>query len=199
MPKEVSEKETEAVRAKVNYHGKIYTVDKYINMIRKRAHYFARLYNIEYQELEDQGREIYCISLRDYDITKEAKFSTFLCQNLWGRLKDYCEEIRRDVIYDVCELQPALDIVNPEKSYDINLLKNIAKKMLSKNGYELFVWIVERDWEYFGCNKPSNHDMRVIFCGIKQWDISIFCETWSELKYFWNNRIFELANSEVLV
>jgi hypothetical protein len=84
---EIVKKECLEVKAVISPKIKF---DDYVNMVRSRAHYYARCFKMDYDDVEAQGFLIYCISLKDFD-KKRASFSTFLYRNLSGRLRDYCK------------------------------------------------------------------------------------------------------------
>ena len=137
--------------------------EQYVNLIRKSAHFYAKKYNIDYDEIESQGFLIYCQCLEDYDVS-QSKFSTHLSWEL-KRLNDFCKTYLRqqgmlmedefksfntDEDEFVCEKIPA-------KSENISLAEilEIGFKELSKEAYSMLEWILGRTWETKGKLKPS--------------------------------------------
>lgn len=175
--------------------------DDYVAMIRSRAHYYAACYGLDYSDVESQGFEIYCISLRDFNPFK-ATFSTFLYRNLSGRLKDYCKaaskaEIANESLDKTLSDESAethLDIL-PARKYELSStgLKQYAKDVLSPDGYTLFCWILDRQWENYDQNNSIIRSTIWAFWTIKKWKINRIYKTWNEIRDFWRSSV--LASS----
>lgn len=135
--------------------------ERYVNLIRKSAHFYAKKWNVDYEEIESQGFLIYCQCLKDYDIS-QSKFSTHLTWEL-KRLNDYCKTYLRQqgkfiedyFKTDDPELSPT-DII-PAKAENASLseILEYAVKYLSSDAYKLLDWILGRTWEQKGRLKPS--------------------------------------------
>lgn len=139
-------------------HGQF---EQYVNMIRKSANFYAKKWNIDYDEVEAQGFLIYCQCLKDFDISKSS-FSTYLSWEL-KRLNDFCKTYLRQrglliednfKAYDP-ELTPTDNI--PARCENITLCEILeySKEYLSNKAYNLLDWILGRTWEQKGRLKPS--------------------------------------------
>jgi len=171
--------------------------DDYVKMVYKAAWYYSRRFNIDFDELKSQGFEIFCIAKRDFDPSR-ALFSTYLHRNLYGRLNDYCKCAIKDNDHEIIDEELTFEVASSINPIGINLLRNYAEKILTKEGYEMFNWVVSRDWEHKKCKKPDQLDARIEFCGIKKWSVEQFFEVWTEIRYFWTGQLFEFVNSGVL-
>jgi len=89
------------------------------NLIRKSAWYYAKKFNMEFEELESQGYLIFCQALEKFDESKGAKFSTFLCHQLRA-LKDHCvSEIRHShADMEYTEMVEAAPLSTREQFYE---------------------------------------------------------------------------------
>jgi len=102
-----------------NQYGQGSLFKRFVNMIRSRAWKYAKAYGMDYDDVEAEGFTIYCICLEKFN-GKLASFSTYLFNNLNGRLNDYCERY-----------------VN--QTYRVNLETDILSKTETIIGYELGV------------------------------------------------------------
>jgi DNA-directed RNA polymerase specialized sigma24 family protein len=140
--------------------------DNYVNMIRSRAHYYAKCYNMDYADVEAQGFLIYCISLKDYN-KKRASFSTFLYRNLSGRLLDYCKIKTKKEKHD-CRLSEIFNLEdeNTDIGFDIfaareaepntEQLLSYAKCYLTSGAYKILKWLLnDRLAEFRSRANPS--------------------------------------------
>lgn len=164
--------------------------EKYVNMIRERAHQYSVKYNIDYSELESQGFLIYCECLKRYDVTK-ANFSTFLFIQL-TRLNDYAKTYKRQqgvTIQDYYGSGENTDknyeeeVVSREMSPTLNDFLADAEKELSSDAFRLLVWIVRREWERKNKRTPTIQMAMKHFNSTKE----VIEELWNELKMFWNS------------
>lgn len=130
--------------------------EKYVMIIRKRAHEYSKKYHIDYSELESQGFLIYCECLQNYDVSK-SNFCTYLYIQL-GRLNDFAKTYIRQKgfliqdYYNKPALDDKIDFEENIQSIEYDLIScddllEIAKDELSSEAYELLVWILKREWE----------------------------------------------------
>lgn len=141
--------------------------EKYVMMIRKRAHEYSKKYNIDYEELESQGYLIYCQCIEDYDFTK-SQFGTYLYIQL-NRIGDYAKTYNRQkgqelitylakgkVIESPVE-RDRLEEQLPAREEQASLFDvlGIAKSVLSTDAYEVLKWILGRSWERKGKRSPT--------------------------------------------
>lgn len=167
--------------------------DKYVNLIRKRAHEYSKKYNIDYDEMESQGFLIYCECLDKYDCTK-SNFITYLYIQL-NRLGDFAKTYIHQqgyLIQDYYSNEENEDVENVEdtiksKNYyspTINDILNEAKKELSEQAFQLLKWIVEKEWE------KKNKKTPTISMASKYFNVSktIIEKIWNECKDFWNTK-----------
>jgi len=175
--------------------------NEYVNMIRSRAHYYSKCYNVEYDDLEAQGYLIYTLALKDYQ-KKKSSFSTYLFRNLSGRLKDYCKQKQNREHLDLqIEDVPYHYSVNGIRITDsfnnINFDLITAKKetetqekfliyahdYLSVNTYRILKWILEDQLIEFRIKKTPSMKILSSVLGM---NIDLFMHSWNELKIFWN-------------
>ena len=178
--------------------------EKYVMMIRKMAHKFATKLNVPYEEMEAQGYLIYSECLKSFDISKGTTFSTHLFTNL-KRLNDFGHTYNRQkgvLLEDISnEDSKKSDKVvkiklknktEESKVYDVQLnydnptiidLLECAKEKLSIEAFELFKWILNRDWDDFTHSKP-NIKMAVEYFDTTRTRIN---SLWNECSQFWNN------------
>ena len=161
--------------------------EKYVNLIRKRAHFYSKKYKIDYQELESQGFEIYVYALNNFDISKST-FSTHLYIEL-NRLDDYCQSYKR-IANDI---QFAIDtegrnqednIQSKAETIEMNQLLEDAKNKLSDKGYKLFNWILSWEWDKKYITKPTIN----IACKHFEKPRRQMEKIWNECKNYWNNQ-----------
>ena len=167
--------------------------EKYVNLIRNRAHEYSKKYGVDYEELESQGFLIYCECLEKYDVTKST-FCTYLYIQL-NRLGDFVKTYKRQkgfLIQDYYKNEADFDIENnyeeqiPSVNYFLpgknQLLRN-AKKALSENAFQLICWILGRSWEMKNRRKPT------ISMAMRHFNISkqAMLELWEECRSFWTN------------
>lgn len=169
--------------------------EKYVDLIRKRAHEYSEKYNIDYSEMESQGFLIYCECLEKYDPEK-AKFTTYLYIQL-NRLNDFARTYNRqrgDLIQDYYknQIQDQEENSNAEeeiisRNYDLpkvlDFLKE-AEQELSEDAFKLIVWIIKREWE------EKNRRTPTISMATKHFNRSRqkIEEIWEECRNFWLNQ-----------
>ena len=166
--------------------------EDYVGMIRKRAHYYSRIYNVEYEELEAQGFMIYCMALKNYDVTKSS-FSTHLFTEL-NRIKDYCYTLTRNRQYEEniedCALidkhtqeRKELQVEARKDGLSLKDFLEACKCDLSENAYQLMKFIVERTWEREGKRIPSIGTI----VNVTGWKRKFVEKYWVECENYWND------------
>jgi len=167
--------------------------DDYVNMVRSRAHYYAKCFSMDYDEIEAQGFLIYCKTITKFD-NKKASFSTYLYRNLSGNLLAYCRQKKeKEGLENYDEpFEKYTDLREAKESQPtIEQLLQYAKNHITSDTYDVLFWIVNREWEDSKRKKkPSMKDARWFFCGVKKWDVKRIYDAWAELKYFWRSGIF---------
>lgn len=169
--------------------------EKYVDLIRKRAHQYSEKYGIDYSEMESQGFLIYCEYLEEYDVDK-AKFTTYLYIQL-NRLNDYAKTYRRQKGYLITDYFGSVDESSGEETdrdYEITSPKyelpqvseflKEAKEELSEDAFNLIVWIVKKDWEGKGRRTPTISMAMKYFNKTRQ----KITEIWEECREFWLNQ-----------
>ena len=162
--------------------------EKYVNMIRKKAHGVSQKYKVPYDEMESQGFLIYCECLKRYDVSK-ANFGTFLYIQL-NRLADFAKTYRRQqgvLIQDYyASANETSDYESKIPAQEINptfqQLLEEAKSNLSHGAYNLLLWIVSREWERKNKRTPTV-SMAVKYFNSKK---EIIESLWKEIGVFWN-------------
>lgn len=159
--------------------------DKYVNMIKKRAHDYSSKYSIDYSEMESQGFLIYCECLNNFDASKSS-FSTYLYTQL-SRLNDFALTYRRQkgvLIQDYFEENENFEqIIEARESINFDDFLDDAKKELSENAYNLLLWILNREWEKKYKTKPSILQAMQFFKMTRRKIEKI----WEECRMFWIN------------
>lgn len=166
--------------------------ERYVNLIRKQAHFYAKRYGIEYEEVEAQGFLIYCQCLENYDVSR-SEFSTHLSWEL-KRLNDFCKTYLRqrgNLIEDYFaqSADPDLSVIDIIPSYGDNptLSDLLAEgfKNLSSKAYRIFEWILSRDWERKGRRRPSVTTVADVFhCTRKE-----AVKFWNEIGDFYRSNL----------
>ena len=153
--------------------------EKYVNMIRKRAHYFSIKYHFEYEELEAEGFEIYCKCLKTFDLNKGVSFGTHLYINL-NRLVDYIEYNYRNG-FMIENNHDELEKVKTFNDSNMELIE-VARKTLNEKSYKLLEFIMSFDWYNDTHRKPSVSQM-MEYMNMTRKSINKILE---DLKRFWN-------------
>lgn len=169
--------------------------EKYVNLIRKRAHKYSKMYGVDYYELESQGFLIFCECVENYDVFKSASFCTYLYIQL-NRLNDYVKTYNRQKGYLMQDLYGAKECdENEEDRYELTLparevspavldLLNEAQESLSEAAYELIIWIVGRTWERKNKKTPTISMAAKYFRSPK----ATIEKLWEECGNFWNSK-----------
>lgn len=177
--------------------GKMTNFEKYVNLIRQRAHEYADRFKVDYSEMESQGFLIYCECLEKFDITK-SNFSTYLYIQL-GRLGDFAKTYRRqqgfliqDYYTNVLDYEIGNDyetlIEQQKENPSLKLLLDDAKQVLSDNAFLLMKWILGRSWERKYKRKPT------LAMAVSRFNVpeQVIDRAWNECKEYWNKIGVEL-------
>jgi len=160
--------------------------DDYVNMIKKWARFCSKRYKIEYEEVEAVGFEIYCIAIKKFNPAK-ASFSTYLYQRLWGDMQWYCishnkkyfEQINIEPIEEYEEDLAAQ--VNPTADEFLEF----AKSWLSPAGYDLLIWILDREWIFCSGDRVKTKPSVTTVCKFFNTTSELIKPLWEELREFW--------------
>lgn len=163
-------------------------LDRYVRMIRKRAHEYSDRYGVEYEDVEAQGYLIYCECLDSFDITKSS-FSTHLYTEL-GKLDHYCYSVSKHGRHRHVELDEngddrSLDTVAYTASPTIEDIEECAEGVLSESAHRVLGWMLEREWERDGRRKPTISDA----CSFFQMSYGRMRRLWDEIGEFYRNEL----------
>ena len=162
--------------------------EKYVNIIRKRSHEYAHIYNMDYEDVEAQGFLIYCECVDTYDITK-GSFATHLYTEL-GRLDHYCYSVskhngHRTWVYDDEGNDVSLDSVSDNCLPSLDNLLELGVSYLSDLAYKVFEWMLKRSWEKEGRNKPTIKDA----CEVFKVSYPKMKNVWNEIETFYRSEL----------
>lgn len=160
--------------------------EKYVNCVRKSAHYYADKYRMDYEDLEAEGFKIYLEALESYQPEK----SSFITHLTWElkRLNYYCIKEKSysqplQSIEDCKQVERISDsrMDNPTLEY----ILDFARKSLSRTAYRILDWILSRSWERKNVLKPTIN-LAVQNFGMKREQVIPY---WNEIKSFYQNYI----------
>lgn len=162
--------------------------EKYVNIIRKRSHEYAHIYNMDYEDVEAQGFLIYCECLDSYDVSK-GSFATHLYTEL-GRLDHYCNSVskhdeHRSWIYDDEGNDVSLETIEDINPPSLDNLLGMAISSLSDFSYKVFEWMLKRSWEKGVRSKPSIKDA----CDFFKVSYPKMKKTWNEIGNFYRSEL----------
>ena len=175
--------------------------DDYVDMVRNRAHYYARCFHIDYEDVEAEGFCIYCLTINNFN-KKKASFSTYLYQNLSGYLLAYCkrkmEKEHLDSSLDellIPKLMRNSGAIDADLDFDIfpareggptkEQLLSYAECYLSTNAFNILKWILNEGLTGFRsktCPSFNSISQRLSI------DLLTLKLAWQELTDFWNWR-----------
>ena len=171
--------------------------EKSVEYVKFWAGFYAKCYDMEYEDVEAQAYLIYCMAVQNYRIGK-ASFLTYLYSNLHGRLRDYCREFKNKTWQD----ESIDDLIKADstainfdeffsKNYTyppLDVFLEFAKGYLSSNAYELLVWASQREYE--DDERVTIHsDLQGYFCDIKRWKVRNVYTAWVEVMDFWRSGV----------
>jgi len=161
------------------------TLERYNKIRRKRP-------DLEFDDLLGEAMCIYSQCLTTFKNSKGMKFTTYLYMNLYQRLIDYTmftmREIKSYEDFNFVGKDGSVksyeeSIVSPEYEISNEDLFKAAKEELSYEGFIVFKYIVNREWEV-GRRRmfPTNSSLAKHFGYNEDIINSIMCE----LRQFWN-------------
>lgn len=156
--------------------------DKYINLIRKSAHFYSKKYNIEYDDVEAEGFKIYIESLETFNPEKSS-FVTYLTWEL-KRLNYYCKkECNRRINTVTIDDKVFENVAFDENGVVFEKILESAKSAMSDVAYRILNWILGRDWERKNVLKPT------INLATKEFKLprKKIIPYWKEIGDFWKN------------
>ncbi len=157
--------------------------------------------DVQFDDVYSEGQLIYAQCLQSFSGSKGTKFTTYLYQNLLGRLNDYykctMKKIRHYEDYASSQRHSGTDENTYEctiESCDYNLDNNelliTAKEELSYEGFQVFKYIISRDWENSHAKlKPSVKSI----CQKFGYTPEIVDSIMGEIKSFWNRIGYAVA------
>ncbi len=160
-------------------------LERYNTIRRKRP-------DLEFDDLLGEAMCIYSQCLTTFKNSKGMKFTTYLYMNLYQRLIDYTmftmREIKSYEDFNFVGKDGSVksyeeSIVSPEYEISNEELFKAAKEELSYEGFIVFKYIVNREWEV-GRRRmfPTNSSLAKHFGYSEDIINSIMCE----LRQFWN-------------
>jgi len=160
-------------------------LERYNTIRRKRP-------DLEFDDLLGEAMCIYSQCLTTFKNSKGMKFTTYLYMNLYQRLIDYTmftmREIKSYEDFNFVGKDGSVksyeeSIVSPEYEISNEDLFKAAKEELSYEGFIVFKYIVNREWEV-GRRRmfPTNSSLAKHFGYSEDIINSIMCE----LRQFWN-------------
>lgn len=171
-------------------------LNKYSAMRKKRP-------DVEFDDVLSEAMYIYSLCLTTYKGGKGMKFSTFLYQNLVGRLKDFynhqfkvvlCYEdlVRQNDKGNMVDKSYEASIESVEYELDENTkeMLEVAKEELSFEGYTVLKYIVSMEWQKGKIkNFPKNTWLATHF----GYSLPLMDSIMGEIKSFWNNQGYLIA------
>jgi hypothetical protein len=156
----------------------------YVNMVRSRAHYYARCYRMDYEDIEAQGFLIYCMAIRDYN-KKRASFSTFLYRNLSGRLRDYCKQKTEAESLDNFDeaFESFTDLFEARKDCPQEQFLQYAHDYLTPFAFKILKWLVQ---DQLSCLRSKTKPSLISMAKILSVSLDTLNSAWQELSDFWN-------------
>lgn len=151
--------------------------------------------DVEFDDVLGEAMSIYTMCLENYDGKKGMKFTTYLYQNLVGRLVDFYRFGMREFIH--YEDMNFDNDTSKEKRYEDNIesrdydiddftkeLLRVAKEELSFEGYQVLQYIISRDWEN---SRQKQYPRNAYITHRFGYSPEIVESILSEIKHFWNN------------
>lgn len=176
------------------------------NMIYKLS---LRMYNskkskrpdIQFDDVYAEGQLIYVQCLQSYTGNKGCKFTTYLYQNLVGRLAamykctlkpmSHYEDLNfGEASGDDREISFESRLESCNYNIDDNDLLITAKEELSYEGYQVLKFIISRDWEHAHAKAQPSIGQICRKFGYSQ---NIVESIMGEIKQFWNRTGYAVA------
>ena len=157
--------------------------------------------DVQFDDILSEAMIIYTECLEKFNGSKGMKFSTYLYQNLLGRLADYYKFGIREIIHyedmnlkdsdtDDKRYEDGITSCNYDISNSSKELMDLAKEELSYEGFQVFKYIVSREWENARQRcYPRESYIRKRF----GYSAEIVQSIMSEISHFWNNVGYAVA------
>lgn len=154
--------------------------------------------DVQFDDVYAEAQLIYANCLKSYTCSKGCKFTTYLYQNLLGRLPDFYRCTMKQIIhYEDFQDKNCDDASSFEgniETCDYNLdnsdLLETAKEELSYEGFQVFKYIISREWENAHAKvKPATKSIASKF-GYPEFVIESIM---GEIKQFWNRIGYAVA------
>ena len=152
--------------------------------------------DIQFDDLMSEGYLIYSWCLKNYKGNKGTKFSTFLYQNLLGRLKDFYNCTLKpithyeDMNFDDDDDSRYENRLEYDYQSDNSELMEVAKDKLSYEGYKVFEYIVSCKWHNAGNRTNPSEAVIAHNVGLPRIVVS---SVMGEIKEFWNKIGYAVA------
>lgn len=132
-------------------------IQNYRAMIAREAWRLARLYGLDFEDIEAQGLLVYCEALRLYDPAK-GSFSTYLFSQLCGRLAHYAaKEIKKKQEAVPCEFLE--NIAGAEPSFEFGEFMEAARLCLDDETCAMLSYLTSYAWHDVGRARPTVTDV----------------------------------------
>lgn len=155
--------------------------------------------DLEFDDILAEGMCIYSTCLTNFDGSKGMKFSTYLYMNLLARLRDYTQFAMRQFKsyedFNMLEkdgVEKRYEDLIVSKQYDLNNddLMDSAKEELSYEAFQVFKYILSREWENVRQKqKPTPAYIAKHFGYSRELVDSVLYE----IRCFWNNTGWQVA------
>ena len=157
--------------------------------------------DVEFDDVLGEAMMIYTNCLENFDGNKGMKFTTYLYQNLVGRLVDYYKFGMRE--FSHYEDMNFKDDSGKDKRYEDNIescnydissqtneLMITAKEELSYEGFQVFKYIIGREWENA---RQKCYPRNAYMCKRFGYTPEIMESIMSEIRHFWNKIGYAVA------
>ncbi len=157
--------------------------------------------DVEFDDVLGEAMCIYSLCLQTYEGNKGMKFTTYLYQNLLGRLADYYDFGIRELNH--YEDLNFTDDSGKDKRYEDNLVSpdynvsdstkeliQAAKEELSYEGFQVFKYIISREWEN---SRQKCYPRNSYICKRFGYSPEITQSIMSEISHFWNKIGWQVA------
>lgn len=157
--------------------------------------------DVQFDDVYAEGQLIYAQCLQSYSGSKGTKFTTFLFQNLMGRLEDYYKCTMKEISHYEDFATNAKHNGTEDNSYestiesrnyniDDNELMVVAKEELSYEGYQVLKYIISQEWVNAHAKaRPNTLSISRKF----GYTPAIVDSVMGEIKSFWNRIGYAVA------
>ncbi len=157
--------------------------------------------DVEFDDVLGEAMCIYSQCLENFNGNKGMKFTTYLYQNLLGRLADFYDFSMREMSH--YEDMNFTDDSGKDKRYEDNIVScnydvsestkeliQIAKEELSYEGFQVFKYIISREWEN---SRQKCYPRNSYICKRFGYSPEITQSIMSEISHFWNKIGWQVA------